>query len=146
LLVYVDTSMLVKRYLPELGSQELEARLIGEQPEMLVSELVLPELSSALRRRERKGLIDARYVEDALEDFHEDVRCAALRLADLDTTCIRKASSLIRRLQSPLATLDAVHLATALEHGCDILFTSDAQLSRAAGEAGLACWPQIANA
>lgn len=143
---YVDTSMLVKRYLPELGSEEFEARLIGEQPELLVSELVLPELTSALRRRLRQGHIDAGYCEDALESFEQDVQRAAIRLASLDRACVQRASALLRRLQAPLATLDALHLATALEHACEVLFTSDMQLARAAGEAGLPCWPHAAGA
>jgi predicted nucleic acid-binding protein len=142
MLAYVDTSMLVKRYLPELGSDEFEARLLAEQPDLLVSELVQPELTSALRRRVRQGHIDADY----LESFQQDLRRSAIRLSRLDSACLQRASALLRKLHAPLATLDALHLATALEHACDMLFTSDLQLARAASEAGLSCWPSAEGA
>ena len=146
MLAYVDTSMLVKRYLPELGSDEFEARLLAEQPDLLVSELVQPELTSALRRRVRQGHIDADYLDDALESFQQDLRRSAIRLGRLDGACLQRASALLRKLQAPLATLDALHLATALEHACDMLFTSDLQFARAASEAGLSCWPSAESA
>jgi uncharacterized protein len=142
MLAYVDTSMLVKRYLPELGSEELEARLVAEQPELVVSELVQVELSSALHRRLREGFIDRSYFDDALEDFRQDIDRGDLRLIELDRACLHRAASLVRKLHAPIATLDALHLATALEHSCEIIFTNDAQLGRACASTGLACWPQ----
>jgi len=142
MLAYVDTSMLVKRYLPELGSEEFEARLLGERPDLIASEIVHPELASALRRRARQGHIDEQYLMDALDDFDQDVQRRAVRLAPLDTVCVHGAAHLVRRLRAPIATLDSLHLATALEHRCDIIFTNDSQLARAAVEAGLASWPQ----
>ena len=145
LLAYVDTSMLVKRYLPEIGSEELEARLVAEQPVLVVSELAEVELSSALRRRLREGFIDKSYFDDALDGFRQDIDRGGLRLIALDRACLHRAVSLVRRLDAPLATLDALHLATALEHSCEIIFTSDAQLGRASMKTGLACWPQRPN-
>lgn len=142
MLAYVDTSMLVKRYLPEQGSHEFEARLLAEQPDLLASQLAQPELASALRRRVRQGQIEAQYMQAAWDGFEQDMQRNAIRLVALDPACVQRATTLLRRLQSPLAALDALHLATALEHACEVLFTTDAQLARAATEAGLPCWPQ----
>ena len=43
----------------------------------------------------------------------------------------------MRGLELPLATLDALHLASALDFGCDRFATGDKQLSRAAAKSGL---------
>jgi len=39
MLTYIDTSMLLKRYVPELGAEELDLRLTQEQPDLILSEL-----------------------------------------------------------------------------------------------------------
>jgi predicted nucleic acid-binding protein len=140
--VYIDTSMLVKRYLPELGSEELESRLLAEQPHLSVGEIVHPEITSALRRKRRQGQIDDSYFQSALDRFHQDLHRGAIQVAPMERVCFQRAADLLRGLRAPLATLDALHLSCALELGCDIMFTSDAQLARAAHEAGLACWPE----
>lgn len=43
----------------------------------------------------------------------------------------------MRSVDVPLATLDALHLASAIESGCDALATGDRHLSRAAVKRGL---------
>ena len=43
-------------------------------------------------------------------------------------------------LEQAIATLDAIHLASALKQGVDIFMTDDKQLGRAASEAGLQAW------
>ena len=144
--VYIDTSMLVKRYLPELGSEELESRLLAEQPRLTVGEIVHPEITSAMRRKLRQGQIDGSYFQSALERFHQDLHRSAIQVAPLDRVCFQRATDLLRSLRAPLATLDALHLACALEQACDIMFTSDAQLARAAHEAGLPSWPEFSDA
>ena len=143
LLAYIDTSLLVKRYLPEIGSAELEARLVAEQPHLVVSELVTTELISTLRRKERQGLIDRVFSNAAHARFLTDLHTGAIQTVPLNSYVVQKASNLLLDLDSPLATLDALHLATALLQNAEVFFTSDVQLSRAAQEAGLAVWPKF---
>lgn len=138
--------MLVKRYLPELGSPELEARLLAEQPRLVASELIKAELISTLRRKERLGLLDRAFSNAAHAHFLEDLHRTAISTVNLDGSCVRRAARLLQDLQAPLATLDALHLATALQQEAQIFFTHDAQLSRAARETGLAVWPEFEHA
>ena len=142
-LVYIDTSMLVKRYLPELGSDELEARLLAERPQLIASELIKIEMVSALRRRERQGAADRAFCNAAYALFLGDLLDRVVETVRLDGTQVERSTRLLLELASPLATLDALHLATAIEMDVAIFFTHDAQLSRAAQEAGLSVWPQF---
>ena len=140
---YIDTSLLVKRYLPEVGSDELEARLLAEQPQLVVSELVNTEIISTFRCKERQGLIERSFANAAHARFLTDLQSNAIGSLPLTGHVVQKASSLLLDLRSPLATLDALHLATALIHEAEFFFTSDIQLSRAAHEAGLSVWPEF---
>ena len=140
---YIDTSTLVKRYLPEPGSQELEARLLAEQPRLLASEFVKIEMLSALRRRERQGLVDRAFCNAAHALFLGDLLQRAVETVRLDSARVEQAARLLGALGSPLATLDALHLATALDQRVGMFYTHDAQLSRAAREVGLSVWPEF---
>jgi predicted nucleic acid-binding protein len=142
-ITYIDTSLLVKRYVTESGSAELEARLIGEQPNLVISELVRAELISTLRRKERRAIMTRKGSHLAAQCFEQDIATGVLSLKSLNSVVVARAALLIGELKSPLATLDALHLATALLHNAMHFFTTDEQLSKAAREAGLIVWPEF---
>ncbi len=142
-LTYIDTSLLVKRYVTESGSAELEARLLGEQPQLIISELVRAEIISTFRRKERNAVIARVGSDRAMQYFEQDAAAGVLSLKPLNAAVVTRAARLIGELQSPLATLDALHLATALIHGAAHFFTTDDQLTKAAKEAGLIVWPEF---
>jgi predicted nucleic acid-binding protein len=75
--------------------------------------------------------------------FAQDVASEVLTLKSLNALVLKRSASLVGELQSPLATLDALHLATALIHGATQFFTTDDQLARAANESGLTVWPEF---
>jgi predicted nucleic acid-binding protein len=141
--VYIDTSMLVKLYLPEMGSLELDQRVCAEQPIFLVSELVKIEFISALRRRRRQGTISEVLMHVAHNKFLQDVTTPLITLERLDSAVVQKAMTLLNELTLPLATLDALHLATAIQQKVELFFTADVQLSRAAQSVGLTVWPEF---
>jgi len=62
---YVDTSALVKRYIDELGSDWVRAVFSqAPLPSMIVVHLALVEMTSALARRQREGILtQAEYPE-----------------------------------------------------------------------------------
>ena len=107
--------MLVKRYLPELGSAELEARLLAEQPRLIASELVKAEMISTLRRKERQGLLDRAFSNAAHAHFLDDLHRMAIGTVWLDSGCVQRATRLLQDLQAPLATLDEIGRASCRE-------------------------------
>lgn len=134
--VYLDTSVLAKRYLPSPQSERVEAMLDRAEHRFVVSDLAVVEFESALRRRasERVGKsIDRAKVRLRFDD---DLRSGFFIVHPLRTSVLISARRWIAEGE-PLATLDALHLATALEANADVLATDDRQFARAARAAGL---------
>ena len=138
---YIDTSLLVKRYVPEIGSDELDQFLCDTQPHLLVSELSRLELASTLARKRREGQFTQRQLDVMQHQADEDLLSGSIEVALLQGQVISRALSLMRSLKQPVATLDAIHLATALLQSVSLFMTNDQQLARAATEAGLTVWP-----
>jgi predicted nucleic acid-binding protein len=133
--IYLDTSALVKLLVPEEGSDALNARLLGSV-NVVISDLAVTECASALGRRLREGRISAK---DARRLQREAVRLQSVaHAAELTPPTHRRAEQLLLTLTGPLRTLDALHLAAALEAGAATLVTFDSRLSNAALAVGLA--------
>ncbi len=135
--VYVDTSALVKRYVHEPQSLAFDAFLSTSDETFVVSPLILTELESVLRRRLRQGDFDKRYWQRTRLAIADDLVAALWEVRPFEPSSFDDAARLIRELGVPLATLDALHLASARAFGCDQLATSDRQLAKAAERSGL---------
>ena len=137
---YIDTSVLVKRYVSEPGSDALDSFLVTAQPELIVCELMRLELVSTFGRKCREGRFSSADLDKLQIQADADLLSGRIELVSLHGDLVQRALGLMRRLVQPLATLDAIHLASALSEHVDIFMTNDQQLSRAATEAGLATW------
>ena len=135
--IYIDTSALVKRYVSEPGSDAFDAFLQACGDSCVISSLGSTEFESMLQRLKRQGHIDEAYAEQARHEFLSDLNAALWSVHAFVPTTFARAAELIRKLEAPLATLDALHLASAIEFRCDGFATSDRQLFRAASECGL---------
>jgi predicted nucleic acid-binding protein len=134
--IYLDTSVLAKRYLPSPQSERIEAMLDRREHRFVLSDLAIVELESALRRRaaEHSGkTIDRAKVRLRIDG---DLRSGFFIVHPLAPSILIGARRWIAE-GKPLATLDALHLATALEANADVLATDDRQFARAARAAGL---------
>lgn len=140
LTAYIDTGLLVKRYVTEPGSDELDAHLFDTQPALFISELTRLELASSFARKQSEGRIIKTHRADLHQQADEDVLSGLLKLVSLDSGVIRQGLFLMQSLEQALTTLDAIHLASALKQKVDIFMTDDNQLARAAAEAGLQVW------
>ena len=124
-LVYLDSSALVKLVVREPESHDLRA-FLGENPAAVSSALAVTEVRRAIGRLSpRRSLSDrARLVLDGVA------------LLEMELEILEKAASL---LPAELRTLDAIHIASALSLGTDLLaFVSyDDRQRNAARKAGL---------
>jgi len=138
---YIDTSLLVKRYVPELGSDELDQYLCDTQPLLFASELSRLELASTLARKHREGLLTRPNLDAMHRQADADFLSGSISIVKLESQVLKRGLELMHTLAQPIATLDAVHLATALLDSADLFMTNDRQLARAALESGLEVWP-----
>lgn len=135
--IYVDTSALAKRYIDEIDSARFDEFVATGPGALVVSPLTVTEFHSVLMRRLRMGEFDPAYVEGARQAFSADLAANLWTWTAFPTAAFGDASLLIQDAARGLATLDALHLASALLLECRAFATADRRLARAAAERGL---------
>jgi predicted nucleic acid-binding protein len=136
-LVYLDTSVLANRYLRSAISDAVDELLDEPAYSFVMSELCLVEFESALTRQHREGRVNARRLNDLRRRFEGDLRLDFFTLHPMTRPVLVGARQLIADGLAPLATLDSLHLRTALDVEADAFATDDRQLARAATRHGL---------
>jgi hypothetical protein len=131
--LYLDTSALAKIYVQEADSDTLDAALIGRR-DLLISELALTELTSAIARRMREGEITAIAGRRIYQQVFRDLRAGQYRLLDLTQATHREAERLLLTIgrHTPLRAADSLHLAVAVLADVRALVTYDHQMHVAA--------------
>ena len=139
--LYCDTSALLKLYLPEPGSDEFNAVVEG-RGDVLVSDLSVTEIVSALARRLRQGSLTqeaARRLQHAIVGRLDE---GVYHRLELTRDVHRRAEHFLLSLsQTPLRAADALHLALAVSARAASLASFDARLAAAARAVGLAVYP-----
>jgi predicted nucleic acid-binding protein len=135
--VYFDTSALAKRYLEEPFSEEVDAYL-GALDAVTISRLALVEFRCLLARRRRNGELADRDLARCWGDFQEDLGLGLFVVRPMDDAQALHALELIAETPSmALRTLDALHLAAALEGEVSGFATADRTQAQAARKLGL---------
>lgn len=117
---FFDSSALVKRYHPEVGTTDVN-RLFSEQHSRhFIARLAVVEVQSALIRKVREGLISLTDLDVVRQRFLDEITQRRLQVVRMTDLHYRTAERLIRQYgphpgQPRLRTLDALQLAVALE-------------------------------
>jgi uncharacterized protein len=143
--LYLDTSALVKRYIVETGSPDVNQWIEGA-PVVATSLITRAETSSAITRAIRVGILPQDLAQNALFDFRAEWP-NFLRLSLTEHT-ISKADELA--WSYGLRGYDAVHLASAISWQEMLrepitMMTFDQQLSIASTKLGLNILPEQIN-
>ena len=141
MIVYLDASAQVKRYVAEPGSTEVEA-LIGAARATGTGVVSRAEVAAALAKAARVRLITREVAAKALEAFNADWE-HLIRL-QLSESLAARAAALA--WEHGLRGYDAVHLATALVWRETLgetvtVATYDRELWRGAQASALSPWP-----
>lgn len=110
MILYLDTSALVKLYAEEPGREEVQSA-VKDARVVAVSEIGYVEACSALARKEREGFFSADEHDATVEQLQRDYREVYLS-RPVTGDLIARAGALAR--EHALRAYDAVHLATAL--------------------------------
>jgi predicted nucleic acid-binding protein len=109
---FLDTSALLKRYVPEIGTTWIQA-LTGQSAAnlLIVARVTWVEVHSAIARRQREGSFSSNQANQILQAFcyHFDTQYEKVELLPAVTQI---AGQLVN--QYPLRAYDAVQLASAL--------------------------------
>ncbi len=141
--LYCDSSALAKLVVPEAGSDELNAAIAGRD-DVLVSDLAVSEVASALGRRVRERTLDSRDAHRVYRKVLSTIGEGAFRRVELLEATHREAERHLISSSVALRAADALHLAMALGAGAATVLTYDRAMAGAAVARGLTVWPEPA--
>jgi predicted nucleic acid-binding protein len=134
---YIDTSALLKWYLPERGSEAFGA-WIATQDEARISVLTRVEVRATLARKQRNREISSADARRAADAFLADLDDGLFVVHTLDEPHWSEAEALLQAVEDvALRTLDALHLACARIEQARIFATADLKLAAAARLLGM---------
>lgn len=133
MIVYFDTSAMVKLFLREPGTETVRDLWEGAA-DRVTSVATYPEARSAIASAVRSGRIGPERGDGAV--FELGVRYSTMSVVMLDELLALEAGDLAQR--HALRGYDAVHLASALSVGEALMVTWDAELVRASEDSDLA--------
>ena len=120
--IFIDTSALAKHFFQEEGTQEVQD-ILTQADMVYVSILSLPETFSTLARKKREEKVSTRQYIEIKKAIVKDFR--DFNISELSPRIISKSIFLLEKYS--IRTLDAIHLASALEIDPDIFVSSDHQ-------------------
>jgi hypothetical protein len=132
---FFDTSSLVKRYIQEPGSAEVDDIFVSSDS-LYVFSITQIELSSAIARRLFEKSIAEKAYANALKAFRSELKY--FNVVSFNQQIEKYAISIIEK--HGMKTLDAIQLSSAIESNADQFVTSDKRLFTIAAKAtGLNC-------
>ena len=142
MILYLDTSVLVKRYVREAGTDEVIALVESAESVGSVS-LTKVEMAAAFAKIIRQGWVDMKIAMQAWQDFLD--HWSSFTRLNIPPGTIDRASSLA--WEYGLRGYDAMHLASALLWKETLetqitLATFDRDLWQAGKKAGMEVWPE----
>ena len=130
--VLTDSSALAKRYVLEVGSDEID-RFLQNASQLGLCTILIPEVVSGLNRRRRENNLsddDYRTVKTQLmEDVHDAI------ILQVTPSVISHSVKLLET--NVLRAMDALHIACALEWQAELFVTAAKRQYEAAQNAGL---------
>ncbi len=130
--VFFDTSSFVKKFVDEVGSKEVD-NITQKSSEIGLSIIFVPEIISALNRKLRSEFITKETYLGLKNDVLEDIEDADI--INLTPSVLKKTTELLE--ESTLRSLDAIHIACAIEWQADLFVSSDERQVTAAIKADL---------
>jgi hypothetical protein len=130
--VFLDSSALVKRYIQERGTDEVE-EILSSASSLGVAIISLSEIISALCRRRREGKLSQRQYSKAKQMLFEDIEDSSV--VNITDRVIARAVELLERW--PLRSSDSMHVACAAEWSAELFVSADKRQCIAARGYGL---------
>jgi predicted nucleic acid-binding protein len=118
--IFLDSSALVKRYVVEEGTEKV-SDFCGRADEIVLSVLCVPEVLSACNRLKRSSRLNDSQYRKIKKELALDVDEATI----IDMTSSIIENTIMCLETGSVKTLDAIHIASALESGCDLFLSAD---------------------
>jgi uncharacterized protein len=130
--VFFDSSALVKRYIEERGSSEVES-ILRQASSLGVSIICYPEIISALCRLKRERILSMHTYVSVRTALMEDLADATI--CTIAPAVIKHSVALLE--SNTLRAMDSLHIGCALVWQADLFVSADQRQIAAAKRAGL---------
>ncbi|MBJ6122501.1 type II toxin-antitoxin system VapC family toxin [Sphingomonas mollis] len=137
-MIYCDTSLLVSLLTAETASDRVRNWFDQQSDTLAFSHWTRVEVASAFAMKQRRGALSGAE-RLAVEDNWRLLQ-ATMNLLPLHDRHFLQAALMVDAQPRGLRSGDALHLAIAIDHGCD-LGTLDDDLATAAGRSGMTVHP-----
>lgn len=127
-----DSSALAKRYVLEKGSDKID-QFLQNASQLGLCTILVPEIISGLNRRRREKILSSDDYRTVKRQLMEDVHDAVI----LQVTPAVISHSVKLLETNVLRTMDALHIACAIEWQAELFVTADKRQYIAAENAGL---------
>ena len=134
-MIYIDTSVLVAYYCPEKISDQVE-KILVEASNPSISQLTEVELTSALARKIRENALSQKDAKAILTIFRTHIDDKSYEYLPIKPKHFSTAMKWIAEFNTPLRTLDALHLAIAAQNKAPLL-TADIKFAESAKTLGV---------
>jgi len=144
-IIYFDSSALVKAYCLEPTSPQVLALLKRVAPPLLFTQLHAIEIRNALRLKRFRGELTLSQLQGAFGNLRDDVESGFLRIPDLDFRALFDQAEILSAAHTPVVgtrCLDILHVAAALLLGSRQFVSFDRRQRTFARRAGLAVLPK----
>ena len=127
MVVFLDTSVLAKRYIEEVGSDVIDEYFI-EANEIFLAPITSIEIASVFRIRGEDGSLSSEEIEQARNEWNKER--SSFYFGSFNSELDNSAIMVLEK--TGIKTLDAIQLASAHLSLIDIFVTADKALSKAA--------------
>ncbi len=124
MVIYMDTSSLIKRYVEEQGSCDVD-KYFNSEINIWISPITIFEINSALKRKVEDASINNDTYLKAVDFFVQDYKHYSI--VSFDVELIGKVLEVIKSSRS-VKTLDAIQIGSALLSGAEKCITSDTKM------------------
>jgi uncharacterized protein len=133
--IYLDVNVLVALFVVDIHNDRADQAVKGLHDDLIVTNLSAAEFSSVIARRVRTRDLHGSEARTAFANF--DTWCGRhTSRVEVENIDISAATNLMRRLDLPLRTADAIHVAIAQRLDCTLL-TFDREMARIAQNLGI---------
>ncbi len=132
--IYLDTSVLAALFTDDPFSERADTLLSEKQSGFLISDFGGAEFSSVVARRVRTNELSITQAREVLSDFDARISRVSKRV-EINSSDVRAADTMLRRLDLPLRAPDALHIAVVQRLGAE-LATFDEKMAACARTLG----------